>query len=93
MKNKKINKQKKIKYAAANFNGGGNGSVSSSPAGAINSSSPSSNNLIGTTLSPTNNVNELTFGMVHEAFGKEIQRNLSERTRIKELAERPLIDL
>lgn len=80
----------KIKYAAANFNGGGNGTVSSAT---INSPSNARNNLVTPMLSPANTVNELSFGLVHEAFGKEIQRNLGERKRIKELAERPLIDL
>lgn len=35
---------------------------------------------------------EFNFQMVHEAFGREIQQDLKERRRLKELAQRPLIE-
>lgn len=36
--------------------------------------------------------NEFNFQTVHEAFGREIEQDLKERRRLKELARRPLID-
>lgn len=87
-----IKTKQQIKYAAANLNGGGNGTISSATSNS--SSNATTNSLIATTtLSSPNIVNELSFGLVHDAFGKEIQQNLGERKHQKELAERPLIDL
>lgn len=36
---------------------------------------------------------EFTFQVVHEAFGREIMQDLHERKRLKELCQRPLIEL
>lgn len=35
---------------------------------------------------------EFNFQTVHETFGKEIEQDLKERRRLKELAQRPLIE-
>lgn len=38
------------------------------------------------------NQKEFNFQTVHEAFGKEIEQDLKERRRLKELSQRPLIE-
>lgn len=35
---------------------------------------------------------EFDFQTIHEAFGKEIEQDLKERRRLKELSQRPLIE-
>lgn len=35
---------------------------------------------------------EFSFQSVHEAFGKEIEKDLKERRRLKELSQKPLIE-
>lgn len=35
---------------------------------------------------------EFNFQTIHEAFGKEIEQDLKERRRLKELSQRPLIE-
>lgn len=48
-------------------------------------------------LTATNNSSQkiqkdFDFQTIHEAFGKEIEQDLKERRRLKELSQRPLID-
>lgn len=42
--------------------------------------------------SSQNTPKEFNFQTIHEAFGKEIEQDLNERRRLKELSQRPLID-
>lgn len=41
----------------------------------------------------SNSLKEFTFQVVHEAFGREINQDLQERRRLKELSQRPLIEI
>lgn len=40
-----------------------------------------------------NKLKEFTFQAVHNAFGREINQDLQERRRLKELSQRPLIEI
>lgn len=80
-------------------NGGGIGSVLDSSQQSHANQSPVVNPF---DLTPTINCNQKTpkefnFQTMHEAFGKEIEQDLRERKRLKELKEmaqhKPLIDL
>lgn len=61
----------------ADFNGGGNGSSSKSSSNQSNGSSAPA---------------EFTFKTLHEAFGREILNDFNERNRLKQVAQRPLIE-
>lgn len=51
-----------------------------------------SNLIASSELSQKSQIQEFDFQTVHEAFGKEIEQDLKERRRLKELAKRPLIE-
>lgn len=48
-------------------------------------------NLTTSTDSSQKSTKEFTFQMIHERFGREIEQDLRERRRLKELAQQPLI--
>lgn len=82
--------------------GGGSGKMVPTSLPSINSQQSLSNqsptdDTSSQSITPNdnNNVqsNEFTFQMVHEAFGREIMQDLKERKRLKELTQRPLIEL
>lgn len=76
-------------------NGGGMGSVSSSQLSYANQSPvgvPSSH-LTASSDCSKNSTDEINFQTVHEKFGREIEQDLKERRRLKELAQQPLIQL
>lgn len=52
-------------------------------------------NRLPTVDKPTNanKLKEFTFQAVHDAFGQEINQDLQERRRLKELSQRPLIEI
>lgn len=68
-------------------NGGGMNTSSSSQL----SNLPSSKLTASSTVSQKNR-QEFNFQTIHEAFGKEIEQDLKERRRLKELSQRPLIE-
>lgn len=86
-------------YIATNGGGMGTSAVSLS---SLSSQQPFSMNPFSDEPSKsktaTNDANvkssyEFSFQTVHDAFGKEIMQDLNERKRLKELAQRPLIEI
>lgn len=70
-------------YSVYDGGSGGNGASQSYSI----SSSYSSN------ATDSSNQIEFNFQIVHETFGREIMKDLDDRKRIKELSQRPLIEL
>lgn len=68
-------------------NGDGMNSISSSQQPNVPSSQ-----LTASSNSNQKNQKEFNFQTIHEAFGREIEQDIKERRRLKELAQRPLID-
>lgn len=68
-------------------NGGGQNSLSSSQLSNVPSSK-----LTASSNSSQKTTKEFNFQTIHETFGKEIEQDLKERRRLKELAQRPLIE-
>lgn len=59
----------------------------------LSSNVPSSKLTASNSNSSQKTSREFNFQTIHEAFGKEIEQDLKERRRLKELAQTPLIDL
>lgn len=74
-------------YSAANGNG-----KQSMPISSPNPSQSHTNRLPPKDKSAAQ-LKEFTFQAVHDAFGREINQDLQERRRLKELAQRPLIEI
>lgn len=73
-------------------NGGGMGTMAVSLT-SLNDASSKAIPASTDTSKSIKDLNEFSFQMVHEAFGKEIMQDINERKRLKELSQRPLIEL
>lgn len=69
---------------------GGGGGMNSSSSSQLSNVPPSK--LTASSIVSQNNHKEFNFQTIHEAFGKEIEQDLKERRRLKELSQRPLIE-
>lgn len=99
--NKTISIRTKYAHILIASNGGGMGSISTTTSSSSSQQSFANKSPVGgdppsnLTASSDSNLKsqtkEFNFQTVHEAFGREIEQDLRERRRLKELAQKPLI--